>query len=91
MFRVEWLQPALDELALLWTQADSALRQVLAVASYEIDQRLQKNPRNQGESPTLGRRIRRLKKMTAPFSASVPFSAPFLNVQVGGRSCCCVG
>lgn len=29
MFQVEWIQSALDELARLWTQADSSSRQAL--------------------------------------------------------------
>ena len=47
MFRVDWLQTALDELARLWTNADSVLRQSLTSASHEIDQRLRADPNNQ--------------------------------------------
>jgi hypothetical protein len=57
MFRVEWLQTALDELARHWLQADSVLRQALTAASHEIDQRLRSDPDNQGESRPMGRRI----------------------------------
>jgi hypothetical protein len=50
MFRVEWLQSALDELTTLWIQADPTLRQALTAASHTIDQRLSINPRGEGES-----------------------------------------
>jgi hypothetical protein len=40
MFRVEWLQTAVDEPARLWIQADSALRLALTAANHQIDQRL---------------------------------------------------
>ena len=57
MFRVEWLQSALDELTRLWTQADATLRQALTAASHAIDQRLQSDPLQEGESRFRGRRI----------------------------------
>jgi hypothetical protein len=57
MFRVEWLQPAVDELTALWIQADSAQRQALTAASHAIDQRLSINPRGEGESRAGNRRI----------------------------------
>jgi hypothetical protein len=57
MFQVEWLQSALDELARLWIQADSTLRQALTAAAHEVDQRLQRDPVNEGESRPGRRRI----------------------------------
>ncbi len=57
MYRVEWLQSALDELAALWALADSALRQAITAASHQIDQQLQHDPDQQGESRPNGRRI----------------------------------
>jgi hypothetical protein len=57
MYRVEWLQFAVDELTRLWTQADSALRQALTAASHQIDQRLERDPLNEGEGRPGGRRI----------------------------------
>jgi len=50
MFRVEWLQDALDELTRLWMQADSALRQAITAATHAIDQELQVDPYRQSES-----------------------------------------
>lgn len=38
MFRVEWLDQALDELAAIWTAADSALRQDITAAASQIDE-----------------------------------------------------
>jgi hypothetical protein len=57
MFRVEWLQSPIDELARLWIGADSALRQALTAACHEIDQRLRDDPLNESESRPNGRRI----------------------------------
>ena len=57
MFRIRWQRRALDELTDLWTQADSALRQAITAASHTIDQRLQADPNNEGESRSRGRRI----------------------------------
>jgi hypothetical protein len=57
MFRVEWLQSALDELASAWMQADALLRQAITAASHSVEQRLQRDPLNEGESRSGGRRI----------------------------------
>jgi hypothetical protein len=57
MFRVEWLQAALDQLAAIWLQSDQALRQTITQATHRIDQLLQRDPRNAGESRPGGRRI----------------------------------
>ena len=57
MFRVDWLQTALDQLTTIWMQADSALRQAITSASHQIEQRLRSDPLAQGESRSEGRRI----------------------------------
>jgi hypothetical protein len=57
MFRVEWLQSALNELATIWMQAPSARRQAITAASHAIDQQLANNPQEQGESRPKGRRV----------------------------------
>jgi hypothetical protein len=57
MFRVEWLQSALDELAAVWMQADSTLRQQITIASHQIDLRLETDPVGQSESRPEGRRV----------------------------------
>jgi hypothetical protein len=50
MFRVEWLQEALDELTELWLRADSALRQAITAATSAVDQELQADPYRSTES-----------------------------------------
>jgi hypothetical protein len=57
MFRIEWFQSALNELASVWTQGDAALRQAITAASQSIDQQLRNHPERQGESRDDGKRI----------------------------------
>jgi hypothetical protein len=57
MWQVTWLQPALDELTTIWTQADSASRRAITAATHSIDQVLQADPQNQGESREEGERV----------------------------------
>ncbi len=56
-FRVEWLQEAVDELATLWMQADSAQRRAITEATRDIDQELQTDPFRQSESRADQRRV----------------------------------
>jgi len=57
MFRVEWLQSALDELATQWTLAASTERQAITAATHAIERRLAEDPVHEGESRVKGRRI----------------------------------
>ena len=57
MFRVEWLQTALNELAAVWLQADSAQRKAITTAAQAIDKLLQRSPQREGESRAHGQRI----------------------------------
>lgn len=57
MYRVDWLQSALDELAAIWTTADSSRRAAVTAATDAIEQRLKLDAANEGESRTGGRRI----------------------------------
>lgn len=50
MFQVRWKQSALDELAELWIQADSATRKIITAATNQLDQELAQDPQNVGES-----------------------------------------
>ena len=50
MFRVDWLQGALDDLAGIWMQADSALRQDITAATEALDQELQADPFRNSEA-----------------------------------------
>ncbi len=38
MYRVEWLREAVGELAELWIEADSPLRQAITEATHALDQ-----------------------------------------------------
>lgn len=44
MFRVRWKRSALNDLASLWTEVDSAQRQAITAASHLIDQQLLTDP-----------------------------------------------
>ncbi len=57
MFRVEWLQSALSDLATIWIAADSATRQAITSAAQSIDDQLKADPHHQGESRPDGERI----------------------------------
>jgi hypothetical protein len=50
MFRVEWLRSALEELTEFWTKADSNQRKIITKASHFLEQELQINAPNLGES-----------------------------------------
>lgn len=50
MFRVEWIQAALDDLARIWVPADPGLRQAITTATHTLDQELRKDPYRQSES-----------------------------------------
>ncbi len=50
MFRVEWLQEAVGELAAIWTKADSPSRQALTRATHALDQEFQADPFRHSES-----------------------------------------
>jgi hypothetical protein len=67
MFHVEWLQSALDELAAIWLQADSAERKAISAASHVLEARLQHDPRSEGESRSKGRRITFISPLAATF------------------------
>jgi len=57
MYRVQWLQTALDQLAAIWLSANSVLRQAITAASHQIDQHLQADPFTESESRPGGRQI----------------------------------
>jgi ParE toxin of type II toxin-antitoxin system, parDE len=50
MFRVEWLREAVSELADIWINANSRLRQNITEATHTLDQELQADPFRQSES-----------------------------------------
>ena len=57
MFRVAWLQTALNELAALWLKADTALRKSVTTVTHQVDLALKTAPLEQGESRANGRRL----------------------------------
>jgi plasmid stabilization system protein ParE len=57
IFRVEWVQTALNQLTTIWMSADSAQRQAITAATHQIDQQLKANPYGPSESRPEGRRI----------------------------------
>ncbi len=57
MFTVRRKRSALNELADLWMRANSEQRRSISAATQTIDELLQVDPSNQGESRPLGRRI----------------------------------
>jgi hypothetical protein len=50
MFTVRWIQTALDELTTIWMKADSASRRDITAAAHTIDEELQNDPEQKGES-----------------------------------------
>jgi hypothetical protein len=50
MFRVEWIQAALDELTDPWVQSSSEQRQAITAATNAIDEELAADPYRQSES-----------------------------------------
>lgn len=57
MFRVRWEESAENELAALWTDADSAVRQLITETVPQIDQQLETDPLAESESRSEGRRV----------------------------------
>ena len=50
MFRVEWIEKALDELAAAWTDSSSETRTLINSAVAALDQQLKTNPFHRSES-----------------------------------------
>jgi hypothetical protein len=86
MFRVEWLQIAVDELTTLWTQADSAQRQAITSASHALENRLRCDPANEGESRPGGRRITFVTPLAVRFQIEADGqTVTVLQVRLFGR------
>jgi hypothetical protein len=78
MFRVEWIQSALDELATIWNQASSGMRQAITAAAHQAEQILLADPYNAGESRPGGRRI----LLTSPLGMTFRVEAEGQTVTV---------
>ncbi len=57
MYRVEWLEAALEELAALWVRADPESRGLITAATRAIDEELKSRPEERGESRAEGERV----------------------------------
>ena len=57
MYRVDWLQTALNQLAAIWTDSDSTMRKAITSAKMEIDRKLLTDPLGESESRSGGRRV----------------------------------
>ncbi len=86
MFRVDWLQVALDELTNLWIQADSTQRRAITAASQVVEQRLSNDPANEGESRPGGRRITFVPPLALRFQIEADGqTVTVLQVRLFGR------
>lgn len=86
MFQVEWLQIAQDELTSIWMQADSIQRQAITTASHVLEQRLQSDPANEGESRPGGRRITFVPPLAVRFQIEADGqTVTVLHVPLFGR------
>jgi hypothetical protein len=72
MFRVEWIQAALDDVANLWMQADSVSRQAITSAANTLEQELQTDPYRQSESREDGERV----LFAYPLGAQIEIDTP---------------
>ena len=57
MYRVQWLQSAMDRLSAIWVEAHASLRARITQATNEIDRELRMDPVNLGESRSEKSRI----------------------------------
>jgi hypothetical protein len=86
MYRVDWLQSVVDELAKSWLQADSAQRKAITAASHKIDKGLQQDPLNVGESRAGGRRIEFFAPLAVTFEVDDEAkTVTILHVRVYGK------
>jgi hypothetical protein len=75
MYRVVWLQGALNHVTTAWLNADPALRRAITAAVHRVDQQLRTDPFGTSESRPEGRRI----TFVAPLGIT-------FRVQPGSRS-----
>ena len=86
MFRIEWLQSAMDELSSLWIGADSTQRQAITSATHAVEQRLQIDPANEGESRSGNRRITFVAPLAVRFRVEAyGQTVTVLHVRLFGR------
>jgi mRNA-degrading endonuclease RelE of RelBE toxin-antitoxin system len=83
MYRVEWLQSALDDIARASIQADA---EQITAATRQIDKRLQSDPDHVGESRHGGRRIEFFAPLAVTFEVNDDDkTVAVLHVRVYGK------
>jgi hypothetical protein len=86
MYRVEWLQSALDDLTRSWIQADADQRKAITLATHQIDKHLQSDPDHVGESRHGGRRIEFFAPLAVTFEVnSDDNTVSVLHVRIYGK------
>ena len=71
MYRVDWIQSALDELARLWLVLDSVGRRAITDAASQIDKELADSPATIGESRFGTIRIHYVRPLGLNFSVDI--------------------
>jgi hypothetical protein len=71
MYQVHWAETALNELAALWLEADSGMREAITLAAAEIDLQLSHSPTDVGESRPSHRRIAFVTPLAVVFRVDV--------------------
>ena len=54
MFRVEWIQAALDDVTNLWMQGNSSMRHAITTATHTLEQELQSDPNGKANPEMMG-------------------------------------
>lgn len=65
---VRWTRSALNDLARVWLNADSATRRAITAATDQIDSNLSREPENAGESRAGNRRVVFVPPLVVVFS-----------------------
>lgn len=86
MYRVDWLESALDDLTTLWLAANSSLKASITAATHAMDQRLTADAPNEGESRPGGRRIMFVAPLAVTFQMEPDgVTATILHVRLFRR------
>jgi len=86
MYRVEWTQSALSDLAYGWELADKALREEITIAAFEAEKRLQNRPDTVGESRDVGTRVLIVRPLSVTYHVNARTSIVLIStVQVYRR------
>lgn len=72
MWRIEWLETALNELTSIWLKSGPTTRRAVTVAVRQIEHALSIHPEEEGESRTEGRRILFAEPLAVVFEVDEP-------------------